>query len=71
MIETEIFEGDILECKREMFGAGGGRATYRYKVVAVDGDEVKVLRLDDEDVGKTIFEQSLLTGHSDWHKLER
>jgi hypothetical protein len=70
MIETEISEGDILECEREMFGAGGGRAIYRYKVVAVDGDEVKLLRLDDEDVGTTMFEQSFLTGHSDWHKPE-
>ena len=71
MIETEISEGDILECEREMFGAGGGSATYRYKVVAVDGDEIELLRLDDQGVGTTMFEQSFLTGHSDWHKLER
>lgn len=70
MIETEIRQGDILECEREMFGAGNSHTTYRYKVVDVDGDEIEVLRLDKEDVATTTFERSYLIGHKDWHKLE-
>jgi len=71
MIETEIFEGDTLLCEREMFGAGGGHATYRYKVLDVQGDKIKLLRVDREDVGTTMFERSFLTSHSNWHKLKR
>lgn len=79
MNETEVSnlsKGDILEHEREMFGAGGsGRVTYRYKVVGVDGDELELLRIDDEpghedvDTTDTVRQASLINRRA-WHKPE-